>query len=189
MKTFAPDGVPQSMNSFRWILCLAASLPVLTVCGGEPPAAHTAALTKMILTVRKTFPDVKTISTTNLAAWLSDASRPQPQLLDVRTPKEYAVSHLHGARLVSPDAKAAEVMATVDGQRPLVVYCSVGYRSSQLAERLRSAGPVQVMNLEGSIFAWANEDRALEREGLSVAKVHPYDKRFGQMLKPERRAP
>jgi hypothetical protein len=56
-------------------------------------------------------------------------------------------------------------------------------------ERLQAAGLVQVMNLEGSIFGWANEDRPLEKDGQPATKVHPYDKRYGQMLKPERRAP
>jgi hypothetical protein len=45
------------------------------------------------------------------------------------------------------------------------------------------------MNLEGSIFAWASEDRPLEKEGQPAALVHPYNNRYGQMLKPERRAP
>jgi rhodanese-related sulfurtransferase len=110
-------------------------------------------------------------------------------LLDVRTPKEFAVSHLPGAQLIAPDAKPEDVLAKLDRKRPVVVYCSVGYRSSKLAERLQAAGLAQVMNLEGSIFAWANEDRALEKDGQPATQVHPYNKRYGQMLKPERRAP
>jgi len=143
----------------------------------------------MIITVREKFPGVKQLSTTNLVGWLADPSRPQPQLLDVRTPQEYAVSHLPGARQVSPDAKAEEVLAKLDRQRPVVVYCSVGYRSSKLAERLQAAGLVEILNLEGSIFAWANEDRPLEKDGQPATRVHPYSQRYGQMLKPGRRAP
>lgn len=177
------------MNYHRWALGLASILAVAVARGAEPADRHEAELAKMIVAMREKFPAVKQLSTTNLAAWLADSSRPQPQLLDVRTPKEFAVSHLPGAQLISPDAKAVDVLAKLEPKRPVVVYCSVGYRSSKLAERLQAAGMVQVMNLEGSIFAWANEDRALEQDGQPATQLHPYNKRYGQMLKPERRAP
>jgi rhodanese-related sulfurtransferase len=177
------------MNRFTRKALFVSLLVALGARAGEPLAPHEIELGKMIVKVRQKFPGVKQLSTTNLAAWLADASRPQPQLLDVRTPKEYAVSHLVGARQISPNAKAEAVLDTLDQQRPVVVYCSVGYRSCQFVERLQAAGLVQVMNLEGSIFAWANEDRPLEQDGQPATKVHPYDKVYGRMLKPERRAP
>lgn len=177
------------MNHNRWALGLVLILAVVAARGAEPADRHEAELAKMMVTVREKFPAVKQLSTTNLAAWLADAVRPQPQLLDVRTPKEFAVSHLPGAQLIAPDAKAEDVLAKLNRERPVVVYCSVGYRSSKLAERLQAAGLIQVMNLEGSIFAWANEDRALEKDGQPATQVHAYNKRYGQMLKPERRAP
>ena len=62
------------------------------------------------------------------------------------------------------------------------------YRSSRLAERLRQAGCTNVFNLDGSIFQWANEGRPLERDGRPVNEVHPYNKTFGQLLRPEHRA-
>ena len=46
---------------------------------------------------------------------------------------------------------------------PIVTYCSVGYRSGKMAERLQAAGYTNVRNLEGSIFKWANEHRPLVR--------------------------
>jgi 3-mercaptopyruvate sulfurtransferase SseA len=120
------------MNGYRWALGLSLILAVVVARGGEPLDRHEVELAKMIVAVREKFPAVKQLSTTNLAAWLVDPSRPQPQLLDVRTPEEFAVSHLTGARLVSPDSKVVDVLATLDRQRPVVVYCSVGYRSSTL---------------------------------------------------------
>jgi rhodanese-related sulfurtransferase len=147
-----------------------------------------AALAKMVATVRHQFADVKQLATADLAAWLADDSRPRPQLLDVREPEEYAVSHLPGAIRVSPDATADEVLARIDPGRPVVAYCSVGYRSSQLVERLQAAGLTDVVNLEGSIFAWAREGRRLERNGQPVTTVHPYDTRFGRLLRSELRA-
>ncbi len=146
-------------------------------------------MAKMNATVRRKFPRVPQLPTAALAAWLADQSRPQPQLLDVREPDEFAVSHLRGALRVRPDAPASEVLARIDPARPVVVYCSVGYRSSQLAQRLIEAGGKDVRNLEGSIFAWANEGRPLENDGRPTKTVHPYNGIFGRLLKPEYRAP
>jgi rhodanese-related sulfurtransferase len=139
--------------------------------------------------VRAKFPEVPQMTTTDLAARLADTNRPPPVLLDVRTRKEFDRSHLPSARHVDPDAKSADVDGILAGlTNDVVVYCSVGWRSSALAQRLHSAGRTNVMNLEGSIFAWANEDRPLEANGRPAERVHPYNRTFGNLLKPERRA-
>lgn len=138
--------------------------------------------------VRARFPKVQMLSTEELRAWLADEQRPAPLLLDVRTPQEFAVSHLPGARRVDPDASAAEVLPLLRQGQPVVAYCSVGYRSSALAERLRKAGVENIYNLEGSIFQWANEGRPLQRDGQPAQTVHPYNATFGRMLDSARRA-
>ncbi len=105
-------------------------------------------------------------------------------LVDVRTPEEFAVSHLAGARRVDPEA-GAEALAALPRDTAIVVYCSVGWRSAAFAERLRAAGFTHVQNLQGSIFAWANEDRPVVRDGQAVRAVHPYDAVWGRLLRPE----
>ena len=71
-----------------------------------------------------------------------------------------------------------------------MTYCSAGYRSGKLAERLQAAGYTNVRNLDGSIFKWANERRPLVRgESEPVTKVHPYSAIWGRLLAPEARAP
>lgn len=135
------------------------------------------------------FPNVPQLTTKDLAAWLADPKRKQPVLLDVRTEEEFAVSHLSGARRIDPDATAAQLDRGIAKDQPIVTYCSVGYRSSALAERLRGAGYTQVENLAGSIFAWANEDRPLVSNGKPATFVHPYSGFWSGMVKKERRAP
>ena len=137
--------------------------------------------------IRSEFPAVKRISTAELAEWLNDSTREQPLLLDVRTRPEFEVSHLRGACHVAPDAAASAIRPPKD--RPIVTYCSVGYRSGRFAERLAAAGFSNVVNLEGSIFRWANEGRELVRDGRKVDKVHPYNRAWGLLLKRSRRAP
>ena len=150
--------------------------------------APTEGLDQWKATVRAKFPRVPQLSTTQLATWLVETNRVQPVLLDVRTRKEFELSHLPGARWTDPDSKPKAIEKSLaDHPGPVVVYCSVGWRSSALAQRLMEAGRTNVSNLEGSIFAWANEHRPLESAGKPTDKVHPYNRTFGRLLIPERR--
>ncbi len=132
--------------------------------------------------MKKRFPDVKTVKTSELAEWTSD--NPVPVLLDVRALEEYAVSHLPGALRASEDADGQLKALGIQKQDRVVVYCSVGYRSALLARKLTQAGWSNVYNLEGSIFAWANEDRPLVNEDAkSIHGAHPFNKKWGAYLR------
>ena len=137
--------------------------------------------------IRQKFSTVARVRAPELAAWLDDAARIPPQLLDVREPAEYRVSHLAGAQQVEPDSDPATLNLPKD--QPIVTYCSVGYRSAQYAQKLRRAGFTNVRNLEGSIFEWANENRPLVKaDGQPAEQVHPYNKLGGLLLRSDRRA-
>lgn len=131
------------------------------------------------------FPDVSMIATDSLATRLSDSSAVRPVLLDARSADEYAVSHLPGARRIDPTAETFPQLDSLSRDRPIVVYCSVGYRSARVASRLQSQGFTHVANLRGSIFQWANEGRAVVRDGRPVSAVHPYDSTWGRLLNEE----
>jgi rhodanese-related sulfurtransferase len=109
-------------------------------------------------------------------------------LLDVRTSDEWNVSHLSGARRVEPNASAESATTGLAKETPIVTYCAVGYRSGEMAERLRAAGFTNVRNLEGSIFQWANEHRPLVRRDQPVTQVHPYSNFWGRLLNDDVRA-
>lgn len=128
------------------------------------------------------FPDVPTITTDSLSERLADATAQRVLLLDTRSPEEYAVSHLPGARRIAPDATSFPALDTVAQDTPIIVYCSVGYRSARIASRLQSQGFSNVANLEGSIFRWANEGRTVVRDDSTVHAVHPYDATWGRLL-------
>ena len=132
------------------------------------------------------YPDVRWIDTAALAARMQDASAPQPLVLDVRSSEEYEVSHLRGAIRVDPARPDLEALPLpVDA--PILVYCSVGYRSAAIAQQLTAAGADEVYNLKGGIFAWANEGRPIVRHGERASAVHPYDVIWGQLLRRELR--
>lgn len=131
--------------------------------------------------IRTQFSQVQHLSTTELANWLNNPASTQPILLDTRTSEEYAVSHLPNARWLDP---STQEFAGLDLPlaTPIVTYCSVGYRSARITDRLQSAGYTHVINLEGSIFQWANEQKPIYREGQQVKQVHPYNALWGQLL-------
>lgn len=137
--------------------------------------------------IAKEFPSVTQISTAQLADWLAAHNRPQPVLLDTRSAQEYAVSHLPGAIWMDPKSKHPP--EAVPKKTPIVLYCSVGYRSSRAAAQLKKSGYVDVRNLQGSIFQWANESRPVINAKGPTKLVHPYNKSWGTLLKPELRSP
>ncbi len=136
--------------------------------------------------IRAEFPAVEQMTVAELDAWLQ-SDRPPPVLLDVRSEDEYRVSHLPGAIRVEPGGDAI-LPAAAGKKTPIVAYCSVGYRSSALAERLTAQGYTAVHNLEGSIFEWANRGLPVVRDGEEVRQVHPYDRRWQRLLDEELRA-
>ena len=132
--------------------------------------------------VRQAFPEVPQMSTQELAAMRADDTAPDIVLLDARSAAEFKVSHLPGAVLASNTRMALEALEARGPPRTVVVYCSVGYRSSRLAEKLRARGIENVYNLEGSLFQWANDGRPLYRGGERVYEAHPYDEEWGRLL-------
>ncbi len=128
------------------------------------------------------FPSVPQITVRSLTVWLHDPNRRQPLLLDIRSPAEYAVSHLHNARWVDTAMPVQQVMAGIPRTEPVVTYCSVGYRSSAYAQRLIKDGFTNVQDLQGSIFQWANDGWPVYRHGRAVREVHPYNGYWGRLL-------
>lgn len=135
------------------------------------------------------FPEVRWLTTDQLAGWQADMGQPQPLLLDARTESEYAVSHLKGARAIDPYQPSLRTLDGVPKDSAIVVYSSAGYRGARVARWLAKSGYTTVVNLNGGIFKWANEDRplflALDRP---TAMVHPYDRRWGYLVEGRYRA-
>lgn len=78
-----------------------------------------------------------------------------PLVVDVRTPAEFAEGHLPGAVNIPLDQlpQALIVDARLH-QKPLVVYCRTGRRSTLAIALLAQHGIVDVRHLEGDYVAW-----------------------------------
>src|SRR5687767_11884678 len=112
-------------------------------------ADHRRGIGWAVSVVRRLFSDVSHLSPSALDAWLRESQRPPPQIVDARSEKEFAVSHLARAVRVDPKSNASAALSTFDPERPIVIYCSAGYRGATLARRLQEAGRRDVWNLEG----------------------------------------
>lgn len=74
-------------------------------------------------------------------------------LLDVRQPFEYQEMHLPGARLV-PLAELPDRLGEIPRDRPVIVYCRSGNRSSAAAGLLEGQGYPDVRSMLGGLDAW-----------------------------------
>lgn len=135
------------------------------------------------LLIRFQFPKVEEITSKELSQLLLDSAKPQPLVLDARSQTEYAVSHIETAAQIDAITPDLTALSTVSKDRPIVVYCAVGYRSAKLAQQLDKAGMKCIYNLSGGIFQWANEGRLIFRDKYPTQVVHPYNAIWGKLLK------
>lgn len=77
------------------------------------------------------------------------------QLIDVRTPGEFAEGHIEGT--VNYDFYAADFaqkIGKLDKNRPVMVYCAAGGRSASAAGQFKKLGFAKVYDLDGGMGAW-----------------------------------
>jgi rhodanese-related sulfurtransferase len=97
---------------------------------------------------------MRQITPPELKAWLDDASREKPLLVDVREPWEVDKARLAGA-LVIPMREVPGRIGEIDEEREVVAFCHHGGRSMQVAMFLEKQGFKRVHNLAGGIDAWS----------------------------------
>ena len=83
-------------------------------------------------------------------------------ILDVRTRKEWEQTRIDGSVNI-PLNHLAERLKDLPRDRPILVYCAGGYRSSIAAGLLQQQGVTRVIELASGIAAW-------ERAGLPVRR-------------------
>jgi hydroxyacylglutathione hydrolase len=76
------------------------------------------------------------------------------QLVDIRNPGEFALGSIDGAESL-PVGQLPARIEELDPQRPTVVFCAGGYRSSVGASVLRQAGFDDVSDILGGYGAWS----------------------------------
>lgn len=94
-------------------------------------------------------------------------------IVDVRTPEEQAVSIIPGA------ISQSLFEQNIDRYKnyPIVVYCTIGYRSGKYAQKLQEQG-LNVFNLEGSLLAWSHIGGELVNSSGKTKQIHVFGKKW-----------
>lgn len=185
------DGKPKRgsrISGMCDLVRLLALVGLLQFAGAASVAADSgavAALERVHADIIEDYPDVTHISATAI----DDLAPEDVLFFDVREDDEFAVSRIEGAVRVEPGTDAEDFLRAhgdAIAGKAVVLYCSVGVRSSRLAERLlalgEDAGPVALYNLEGGLFNWHNAGKpVVDGEGDTPA-IHPYNRRWGRLI-------
>jgi phage shock protein E len=83
------------------------------------------------------------------------AELPALQLLDVRTPPEFAAGHIPGAINCNLyDDNFAEQLQKLDKNRPVMLYCRSGARSATASKQMEEMGFSEIYDLRGGYLTW-----------------------------------
>ena len=104
-------------------------------------------------------------SPAELKSLLAEESAGNLQILDVRTPEEFASGCLKGAKNI--DIKAADFeakIAALDKNATYLIYCRTGRRSADAYQRMQKAGFTGVLELAGGITAWSEAGNEVQTD-------------------------
>ena len=130
-------------------LLLAISVVSLSLFGAESP---------------KSPADAKGFKNVDVNEFEKLAANKQNQVLDVRTPAEFAKGHLPGA--VNIDINGAEFeqkIAALDKKKTYLVHCAAGARSTRACQKMGQLKFPALYNLEGGLKAWEKAGKPVEK--------------------------
>lgn len=103
--------------------------------------------------------------------------------IDTRVKREFDVSHIKNAQWVGYNEFYLEKIKNIPKDAEVIVYCSVGYRSEKIGEKLEKAGYKNVKNLWGGIFQWVNDgNTVVDNQEIKTPNVHAFSKKWGVWL-------
>lgn len=149
------------------IIALFACFSLLTSCQGQTPK------------------QVKTIAPKDFAQKIDE--NPNAQILDVRTPDEFAGGHLNKAVNIDWYEKEAftKKVSAYDKSKPVFVYCMAGSRSRRAAAKLHELGFKQVYDLDGGIVKW--NAAGLPASGEPERIIGMCSQEYGDLIKSEKK--
>ncbi len=92
-------------------------------------------------------------------------NNPDAQIIDVRTPDEYANGSIEGSVLINfYDSDFKERVQKLDKSKPVMVYCAAGGRSGKASKILVSEGFTNVHDLKGGMGAWTSQGMPVKNQ-------------------------
>ena len=158
------------------IPCITIVLLIVFFSGAAKPkgpvtdAERRQEIEALYLKYKQSFPDIEDISAKEVLR-IKDIVK--VVLVDVRRPKEQAVSMLPGA--ITDKVFLLDPMAYRDYL--VIGYCTISYRSGNLAKKLRKKG-IRMINLRGGILAWLHAGGKIYKNGKQVNQIHVYGKKW-----------
>lgn len=116
---------------------------------------HYSALIMLLFTTSCTnSQNFKSVAVTEFKSALE--KNPDAQLIDVRTPGEYAGGYIKNAKNIDWNGSNFDTqVAALDKNKPVLVYCLGGGRSKKAAAKLNAMGFHEVIELDGGYLAWS----------------------------------
>lgn len=99
---------------------------------------------------------------------------PDVQLVDVRTPAEFAQEHLANATNINVSASDfTEQINKLDKNKPVLVYCLSGARSNRAARQMQQSGFKIIYDMQGGLMKWRTAGKAMNvnnsaSKGMSI---------------------
>ncbi len=86
------------------------------------------------------------------------------QLVDVRTPKEFAQGHIENALNINYFSENfKDSLSVLNKDKPVYIYCRSGKRSAKSVSKFKEAGFDTIYELEGGMLNWISEDLNTKR--------------------------
>tara|TARA_B110000285_G_scaffold41384_1_gene45499 strand:+ start:915 stop:1427 length:513 start_codon:yes stop_codon:yes gene_type:complete len=112
---------------------------------------------------------------------------PNVAILDAREEKEYEVSHIPKSQHIGYNNFDGKSLHFIQKTDTIYIYCSIGYRSEKIGERIQKMGFNNVFNLYGGIFSWVNCGyKVVDNKNNETKEVHGYNKEWSKLLNEKR---
>ncbi len=138
-----------------------APMPVIAV-GSMPQAQLSAAIDNFLTSLPSDYYTIMKINALKENALKEKIESDHPLLIDVRKPAEYASGHIPHAINI-PLQILAENLDQIPKDRPVVLYCTTGYRTGMGVMTLQMLGYTNVQAFPPSIQGWKAAGEPLEK--------------------------
>lgn len=87
------------------------------------------------------------------------------QLLDIRTPEEYAEGYIEGYQNIDFLSETfQDDIEKLDKSKPVIMYCRSGGRSGRCSKLMLEKGFTKIYDLEGGITKWESDGNAIVKD-------------------------
>jgi rhodanese-related sulfurtransferase len=109
----------------------------------------------LLLVACSPLPAQNGVEVLEVAAFQTKIASPKVQLVDVRTPQEFATGRIADAQNINfYDAEFRAKMDALDKSKPVALYCAAGGRSGKATKILIDLGFKSIVDLKGGMTAW-----------------------------------